>query len=50
MTKETSFLDTLDKLKKYLTEIFAMEYGDNLLMDELIKFKSMDKLSSLTLR
>lgn len=50
MTKDTSFLDTLDKLKKYLTEIFAIEYGDNLSMDELIKFKSMDKLSSLTLR
>lgn len=50
MGKEVTFLDVLEKLKKYIKDISAIEYGDNLSMDELLKFKSMDKLPSLTLR
>lgn len=50
MTREIAYLDVINRIKKYLTNIATVEYGESLSMDELLKFKSMDEIPSLTLR
>lgn len=50
MEKERYFFSSTDDLKEKLMRIFAIEYGDTPSLDELIKFKSIDNLSSLTAR
>lgn len=50
MEKERYFFSSIEDLKEKLMRIFAIEYGDTPSLDELIKFKSIDNLSSLTAR
>ena len=48
MAKERYFFSSIEDLKEKLMRIFATEYGDVPSLDELIKFKSIDNLNSLT--
>ncbi len=48
MEKERYFFSSIEDLKEKLMRIFATEYGDVPSLDELIKFKSIDNLNSLT--
>lgn len=50
MEKETYFFKSIEEVKESVMELFAKEYGDNPSMDELIKFRSIDKINSLTAR
>ena len=50
MTREIAYLDVINRIKKYLTNIATVEYGEISSMDELLKFKSMDEIPLLTLR
>lgn len=50
MEKERYFFNDIDDLKEKLMKLFAIEYGDTPSLDELIKFKSIDNLRSLTAR
>lgn len=50
MEKERYFFSSIEDLKEKLMRIFAAEYGDVPSLDELIKFKSIDNLNSLTVR
>lgn len=50
METKKYFFSSIDDLKEKLMKIFAIEYGEVPSLDELIKFKSIDNLNSLSAR
>lgn len=50
METKKYFFSSIDDLKEKLMKIFAIEYGEVPSLDELIKFKSIDNLNSLSFR
>ena len=47
MEKEKKFFYEVNEFKEYITKLIALEYGENLSYDELLKLKSMNNLESL---